>query len=285
MRWPAGVSAVLHWLSAFPADHWFQLTVAGRSCSIWGISETWGPESNRPQRLVKPNSASWFTLCEVVVCWSEGFMTKRDDFFSEKGLHMYDVKPLSPKQFWLYHSSFFSFSACWLLCFWIQSFLGKGYQMILPLACAHYSRYSHHKKNLHQGYWAMKSFAPRNCYYQSAESIIEITRDEIKRCLSVRWVSSTHDALNASGICLERLLCVHKMVGLAYLSIQERELVLLGAIQNVYSLDLLGMWLFRCCRVISAEHKTMSDSPYCCPAVQLASWHNKALTPGSPLPC
>ena len=24
-------------------------------------------------------------------------MTKRDDFFSEKGLHMFDVKPLSPK--------------------------------------------------------------------------------------------------------------------------------------------------------------------------------------------
>ena len=82
----------------------------------------------------------------------------------------------------------------------------------------------------------MKSFAPRNCYYQSAESIIEITRDEIKRCLSVQWVTSTHDALNASAICLERLLCVHKMVGLASLSIQERELVLLGAIQNVYPL-------------------------------------------------
>ena len=76
----------------------------------------------------------------------------------------------------------------------------------------------------HQGYGAMKSCAPRNCYYQSAESIIEVTRDEIKRCLSEQWVV-TDRCINASGVFLERLVCVHNMVGLAYLIIQEGELI------------------------------------------------------------
>ena len=162
-------------------------------------------------------------------------MEKREGFFCfRKG-----VSHIHPPKYALFDLSVEApspratlfFAAYWLGALWsLRVFFFERVSQIHHLRNVHtmFVVFSYQKIQntlfFHQGYGAMKSCAPRNCYYQSAESIIEVTRDEIKRCLSEQWVV-TDRCINASGVFLERLVCVHNMVGLAYLIIQEGELI------------------------------------------------------------